>query len=106
MSDLLASIIKTLVTTYDADHPRSRARRFYPFFAKVAYSAMMAIILAIAWVLFNSKLPFIDVVCMLYGILIIPLIGFGSWAISSILYEFSVFVLTCKDKVWPKGGNS
>lgn len=58
---------------------------------------MMAIVLAIAWTLFGLKQPFADAVCMIYGLLIIPLIGFGSWAISSTLYEFAVLLLRFKD---------
>lgn len=100
-SDFIASIIKTLMRTYPENHPRARARRFFPLFAKVGYSAMLTLVLAGSWLLGTWNFPFQHVACMVYGMMVLPLFGVGSWLISNQFYLMTAMVLSIKDRIYP-----
>lgn len=95
---LIDRIVESFVKTYPPSHPRSRARVFYPAFARLSIGIVLAAVVFGGWFLLSTEFPFRELACMFYGMTILPVLGSGAWILSRKMYELSVIVIVLNDR--------
>lgn len=97
---LAAMVIKTLVTTYPADDPRARVRKFNPLFMWIGFTIGLILVVAGAATIFSFDGIIAKLVLMVYSLMIFPTLMAITWMISTKLNAAAVAVLKFKDRIF------